>query len=214
MSVKILPQWAPRISQAKIRRLYAMDALGIHDQELIDDVGYALRARCQSFLEANEAMGGQALCPVCGHGVPHKGNRDDILRCGNCGWELTWGEYFQTFQHKQLSGAEPVLELFRNFVRLFPFAQMPHEKMLLIDQLIHGFHWSLKRESTRPVAVNLIEGRLGEVIAFLDSLSYGEESTPGVKEKRDEWVGNSQNTRNWGGSRTSASQQQERKGQQ
>jgi hypothetical protein len=64
------------------------------------------------------------------------------------------------------------------------------------------------------VAVNLIEGRLAEVIAFLDGLSYGEESTPGVKEKQDEWVGNSQNVRNWGGNRTGAGQQQEQKGQQ
>ena len=204
--MKILPQWAPRISQAKIRRLYAMDALGIHDEELIDDVGYTLRARCQSFLEANEAAGGRAMCPVCGHGVPHKGNRDDILHCENCGWELTWGEYFETFQHKQLSGAEPVLELFRNFVRLLPSVQTPQEKVLLIDQLIHGFHWSQKYGPTRPVAVNLIEGRLGEVIAFLDNLGYGEESTLGVKEGREEWVGNSQNARSWSGSKTIADQ--------
>ena len=77
---------------------------------------------------------------------------------------------------------------------------------MLIDQLVHGFHWSLEHDPTRPVAVNLIQGRLGEVIAFLDSLSYGEESTPGTKEQREEWVTNSQNVRNWGGSKSSANQ--------
>jgi len=69
--------------------------------------------------------------------------------------------------------------------------------MLLIDQLIHGYHWDLKHSPTRPVAVNLIEGRLCEVIDFLDSLSYGKRSTPGVKENRDEWLVISQNVRNW-----------------
>jgi len=204
--MKILPQWAPRISQTKIRRLYELDALGIHDEELIDDVGYTLRARCRSFLEANEAVHGRVTCPVCGRGVPHTGDKAKVLHCEQCGWELTWGEYFETIQHRQLSGAEPVLELFRAFVRHFPSARTPQEKMVLIDQLVHGFHWSLEHDPTRPVAVNLIQGRLGEVIAFLDSLSYGEESTPGTKEQREEWVTNSQNVRNWGGSKSSANQ--------
>ena len=204
--MKILPQWAPRISQTKIRRLYEMDALGIHDEELIDDVGYTLRARCQSFLEANEAVHGRAICPVCGRGVPHRGDKAKVLHCEQCGWELTWGEYFETIQHRQLSGAEPVLELFCAFVRHFPSARTPQEKMVLIDQLIHGFHWSLTHDPTRPVAVNLIQGRLGEVIAFLDSLSYGEASTPGTKEQREEWVTNSQNVRNWGSDKSSANQ--------
>ena len=72
--------------------------------------------------------------------------------------------------------------------------------------IIHGFHWHQKYGPTRPVGVNLIEGRLGEVIAFLDSLSYGEGSTLGVKEKQEEWVTNSQNVRNWGSSKPIANQ--------
>jgi hypothetical protein len=89
------------------------------------------------------------------------------------------------------------------FVTCFPSAATPAEKMLAIDTLIHGFHWYQKFGPTRPVAVNphlgvnLIEGCLGEIIDFLDRLSLGPESTPGIQEKRVEWQEKSQNTRKW-----------------
>ena len=198
MSTGILPEWAPRVAQAKIRRLYELDALGIHDEELLDDVGYALHARCQSFIAACQAAAGQVSCPVCGQEIQRdKKVRDELLHCPGCGWELPWTAYFATFQHRQLSGAEPVLTLFGEFITRFPAAASPAEKMLAIDTLIHGFHWYYKFGPTRPVAVNLIEGRLGEVIAFLDRLSRGPESTPGVQEKYTEWEEKSQNARRW-----------------
>jgi hypothetical protein len=182
-----LPTWAPRVPQDKIRRLYETDAKGVYDQELIDEVGYALIARCQSFIDANEARAGRARCPQCGVIVPHSGRRDEILRCA-CGWELAWGEYFCTLQHAQLSGVEPVLAQFRAFVATFPATSTPQAKMLAIDRLIHGFHWLLKTNSpTRPVAINLIEGRLRDVVAFLDRLTYGNQSTPGLRQNYTNW---------------------------
>jgi ribosomal protein L37AE/L43A len=196
-SAKILPQWAPRVPQSQIRRLYENDARGIYDDELIEDVGYTLRARCQSFLAANEARQGRAICPRCDRTVPHSGKKEETLRCDGCGWELTWGEYFETFQKKQLFGAEPVLQLFQEFVTRFPSAATPREKVLLIDRVIHGWHWYQKHGHTRPVAVNLIGGKLPEVIAFLDRLTYGDSSTPGTRETHAEWVKNSENVRRW-----------------
>ena len=96
-----------------------------------------------------------------------------------CGCELTWGEYFKTIQHRQLSGAEPVLNQFRSFVQEFSIARTPPEKTILIDRLIHEFHWHSKSKTpTRPVAINLIEGRLSEMVAFLENLSCGAKSTP------------------------------------
>ena len=71
--------------------------------------------------------------------------------------------------------------------------------MLLIDALIHGFHWTAKYGSTRPVAINLIEGRLADVIRFLDQLTYEEASTPGVAEQREAWTEESRNVRRWSG---------------
>jgi ribosomal protein L37AE/L43A len=197
MSAEILPEWAPRVRPAKIRRLYELDALGIHDEELLDEVGYALLARCQSFIAACQAAAGLVSCPVCSQEIVRKKVKDEVLHCPACGWELTWSAYFATFQHRQLSGAEPVLDLFGEFIARFPAAASPPEKMLAIDTLIHGFHWYYKYGPTRPVAVNLIEGRLGEVIAFLDRLSRGPQSTPGIQENRAEWEGKSHNVRKW-----------------
>lgn len=185
-SNKMIPTWAPRVTQQEIRRLYETDAKGIYDDDLIAEVGYGLLSRCQSFLDANEAVEGRVRCPSCAAIVLRA---SEILHCV-CGWELSWAEYFKTIQHMQLSGAEPVREMFRSFVEQFPSARTPQERVLLIDRLIHGFHWYYKNSTncpTRPVAVNLIEGRMGEVLAFLDELTNGERSTPGKEETLAEW---------------------------
>jgi len=197
-SEKKRPIWAPRVRQDRIRRLYETDAKGIYDAGLIDDVGYSLLARCQSFIAANEAIQGIAVCPCCDRRVKHAKRREELLHCDNCGWELTWGEYFKTIQHKQLSGAEPVLKQFREFVKGFATARTSREKVFLIDRLLHGFHWYYKTNGpTRPVAVSLIEGRMREVVAFLDSLSYSEKSTPGTTQHFEEWDKNIEVNREW-----------------
>jgi hypothetical protein len=185
------------VTQQEIRRLYETDAQGIYDADLIDEVGYGLLARCQSFVDAVDATRGKVRCPCCSAIVAHAGRKEDLLHC-DCGWELTWGEYFATIQHKQLSGAEPVVEQFRRFIAAFPAARTPQERTILIDRLIHGFHWYYKTNGpTRPVAINLIEGRLSDVVAFLDQLSRGENSTPGVSENCLEWDKNIEANRDW-----------------
>ena len=63
-----LPTWAPRVPKALIRRFYETDAKGIYDEELIDEVGYALLARCQSFITANLARAGY---DVLGYDLKH-----------------------------------------------------------------------------------------------------------------------------------------------
>ena len=194
---KILPSWEPRVPQHKIRQFYLNDANGIYDKELIDDVGYALLARCESFLIANDAAQGKVICPICSTTILHTAKNEEVLRCEKCGWEILWKEYFGTFQHKQLYGAEPVLELFRDFVKLFPSASAVQEKVLLIDTLIHGYHWNQKYGYTRPVAINLIEGKLADVITFLDGLAYGPENTEGIQATYDEWVKKGEYVRSW-----------------
>lgn len=194
---EIEPTWYPRVPKHKIRRLYQQDARGIQDEELADEVGFALLARCESFLEANKAVQGQAVCPVCGGLVYHKAQKEEWLVCGVCGWSLQWEKYFSTLQGKQLSGAAPVIRLFHDYIKKFPIAQTYQHKMLLIDQLIHGYHWHQKFGATRPVAVNLIDGRLADVIAFLDELHHGESSASGLKNSHDQWEEKSQSVRRW-----------------
>jgi hypothetical protein len=194
---RITPCWAPRVPQHKIRQLYWNDAKGIYDEELINEVGYALLARCQSSLEANQAFHGEVICPVCSQIIFHTGDKAEVLSCKKCSWTMTWGEYFATFQHKQLYGAELVLELFRDFTQRFMSASNLREKVLIIDRLIHGFHWNQKYGNTRPVAVNLIEGRLSDVITFLDNLTYSLESTEGLQDTYTVWMMKSQYVRSW-----------------
>ena len=192
-----LPTWARRVRPAKIRRLYQLDAQGIYDDELIEDVGYSLLARCESFIHAMEGVRGHAKCPLCGAIVAHHKQKEELLQCA-CGWSLSWADYFATIQHKQLSGVEPVITLFQSFVDRFPGAQTAQQRMILIDTLLHGFHWFLNTgKPTRPVAVNLIALRLRDVIAFLDELAYGESSTPGAQDRKAEWDSRIENARNW-----------------
>lgn len=193
-----LPTWAPRLPKGLIKRLYEYDALGIYDEELIDKVGYGLLWRCQSFIQAVEAFHGQAVCPHCNQKIPHNKDKQYMLRCESCHWELSWGDYFSTIQHKQLSGAEPVLQLFSEFVLVFPKLRTPSEKMVQIDRLIHGFHIYFKDNTpTRPVAVNLIKGRLTDVIKFLENLSLSNSSTPGLNASRQAWHENICYLKNW-----------------
>jgi len=180
-------RWAPRVQQHLIRRLYESDARGLLDEDLLNEVGWGLYARCESFIQAVEAAQGRAKCPGCGQIVLHSRVPEEVLRCAKCGWETTWQAYFKSFQHKQLSGAEPVLVLFRAFMAHFPLTSGPSDKMLLVDRLIHGFHQSLDGDPTRTTGINLIEGRYHEVVEFLDSLTYGDGSTQGTGETLAEW---------------------------
>jgi phosphohistidine swiveling domain-containing protein len=182
-----VPQWAPRVKQSLIRRLYELDAGGILDEELIDEAGWALYERCQSFIAAVEAVWGRVKCPACGETIQYTPGPGAMLLCPGCRWQMPWQAYFRTIQHKQLSGDAAVVAMFQDYIQQFPKANEPRQKMVLIDQLIHGFHENLQSGPRRAVAVNLIEGRFHEVVAFLDRLSYGEGSTLEIQKSRDEW---------------------------
>ena len=100
---------------------------------------------------------------------------------------MTGRQYRESFQYDQL-GAGNALPAFQTFVERYPGTTAPRERMLLIDQLIHAFHWSIKYSVPhRAAANNLIEGNHKQVIAFLDSLAYGDQSTPGTQETRAAW---------------------------
>jgi predicted RNA-binding Zn-ribbon protein involved in translation (DUF1610 family) len=181
------PQWAPKVPQAIIRRLYTTDAQGIVDDELIDRVGWALWERCDSILTVTAAHHGQVRCPSCGIIIVcnNPGASNEQLECGSCDWRLPWSTYHQTYRGKQLFGANAV-DIFQSFHQAFPNAQAAKTKMLLIDQLIHAFHISLG-EIGRPVAANLIVGTLAEVIHFLDALTNEGTTASGMSSAREQW---------------------------
>ena len=74
------------------------------------------------------------------------------------------------------------------FVRKFDAARSRGERLVLIDTLIHRFHWeSGDQVSGRPGASSLIEGKMKNIMAFLDRLSYGDNIPPEIAQNREEW---------------------------
>jgi hypothetical protein len=64
--------------------------------------------------------------------------------------------------------------------------------MVLVDRLIHSWHWETQRQRPRfglgrPTGVNLIEGSRKQVLAFLDGLTYGAENTRGIQATKAVW---------------------------
>lgn len=172
-------RWAPRLSQSKLWQLYQSDAEGLLDEDLAAQVGYALLDRCKSVVLVSD---GQVECPRCGSVFQVRGVKPapGPFTCPTegCGWQITAEAYGLSYRHRDLVGNAGMVA-FKAYIEAFPQAKSAQARMLLIDRLIHAFHWGLKAESPhRPVANNLIEGSLKDVVAFLDRLSFGEETEP------------------------------------
>jgi hypothetical protein len=179
--------WSKRLPKWQLRRLYQSDAQGLLDEELLDEVGYTLLERCRDILKVASAQHGRVHCARCDRNgqttlieVPRiKGDpRDARLRCPACGWQITWGEYRLSYKRKQLNPGGAT-DTFAAYVQNFPTARTPQARLAAIDRLIHEFHYSYQSIPdlpTRPVGVNLIEGKLEDVIAFLNELTFGDDS--------------------------------------
>ena len=178
--------WAPRVDPNLIKRLYETDAKGIIDDDQIDEVGYALLARCQSIRIVSDAYKGRITCPLCTE-IVYEGEKwlggkfDYPLEC-ECGWKTTWGAYHGTFKGKQLRGLNFELDM-DDYLENFPKARTPVEKMRSIDRLIHAVH----KGTSKPAAPNLLAGNARRLTRFLNHLAYGNESTSGTRETRQKW---------------------------
>lgn len=182
-----LPIWAHRLRKSQIEQLYQSCGRGLLDEELIDDVGYSLYSRCISMLQVREAMCGNPPCPRCGAPAQVDEEADPVARCANCGWTCSWVLYKKTYQHKGLfaGGLYPYV---KDFVDRFPATHSHGERMVLIDSLIHRFHWESEGVTDgRPGATSLIEGKMKNIVAFLDRLEYGDAIPPEIARTREEW---------------------------
>ena len=165
--------WAPRVSRQAIFRLYTQIARGIYDDALIDEVAYAFFCRCEDIVRINER---RFACPACREELPHPHPWTGVpLTCARCGWSMAWREFAQTYKRKQMTGAYGIVD---RFVQKLPRCRTAQEKMQLIDDIIHEAHEGIKglggnRVYKRPVAMNLIDGKLDEVVQFLENLPYG-----------------------------------------
>jgi hypothetical protein len=163
--------WSPRIRPVLIKRLYESDALGLQDDELCNEVGYRLYLRCQTVLMV---LKNEVSCPRCDTMFRiDTSSKDAVTLCpaAGCGWQVTASEYHQSWSKKRIWGAN-ALPAFEEFYSRFSSALPYREKMLVIDQLIHSFHWSLQENiPARSAANNLIEGEHNQVVEFLDKLT-------------------------------------------
>ncbi len=181
------PTWAGRIPRHKIAELYKKDSVGICDEVLIDDVGIGLLVRIEHIFRARDANSGLASCPICRCEIAHDFDPAFLLRCDACNWELAWGEYQKSFRGKHLISSG-MTAFMKEYAEQYRAAKTPQEKMILIDTLIHRYHWELEGGLTGPGARDLIGGKPGEVIDFLNRLSYGTSSNPEILATREEWL--------------------------
>jgi hypothetical protein len=64
--------------------------------------------------------------------------------------------------------------------------------MVLIDTLIHRYHWELEGGLSRPGAGDLIGGKPQDTIDFLNNLTYGAKSSPEILATRQNWIAKQQ----------------------
>ena len=160
-------RWAPKVRPETIGRLYEGEAAGLLRESLVDEIGLALLLRVESVLHY---MRNQVRCPACGTVFSVA---QEPVRCpgGGCAWATTRAAYRASRRHRDLNVAN-ARAAFEAFEALYPRARPAPERMLLIDRLIHDFHWDAKvGEPNRSVGNNLIEGSHADVVAFLDALS-------------------------------------------
>lgn len=112
--------------------------------------------------------------------------RDELIQCPVCGWQITWGEFASSFKRKQLNPGGAV-DVFETYLRTYKSAATSKEKMLAVDWLIHEFHRSLVHPTGRPVGINLIQGKLVDIVEFLDQLTYGDHLPSDVQTNRAAW---------------------------
>ena len=186
MNAPLPHRWAPRVAAGKIERLYAADALGLPDEDLLDDVGSALVARGHSFLIGNKAMLGTITCLDCGREMPRRGDDEEQVFACDCGWRTTWAAYRLKYRRQQLTGMS-VASLVEEYIRAWSVARTVPEKMRAVDALIHGFHWALEKAPTRPLAVNFIDLRLRDCVRLVLNLAYGAGSVAS-REAYDRWL--------------------------
>jgi hypothetical protein len=182
--------WAERVSRRDVQRLYESDALGMLDQELLDEVHYAIYARVCDMFEVREAQQfGRVKCRGCGERVPQpyrmgSRNKNNVLECAGCGWRVTCGEYYDSYTGKSMLPGS-AFDLFEGYLERFPNAKTPQAKLLLVDRLIHQFH-VMQGVARMPVGQNVIRGTTDQVRELIESLAYGLRNTQGLSSP-EEW---------------------------
>jgi hypothetical protein len=179
-------RWSPKLSRRTLSALYASDAGLLEDEELADEVGYTLYARClQGRDERALMLSGRMKCHNCGAILSYGAA---ILTC-SCGSQYQFREYMRSFRNNNMPANSAAI-IFNEYIEKWPAARTYREKMRLIDWLVHEFHLNLSSGvKGRFVGVNLIEGTKNQIQELILSLASGD----GKDAARDEFARNLEN---------------------
>lgn len=165
-------RWAARLRPVLLARLYDADAAGIRDEELCNEVGMYLYARCRTF---HQVVRSQVTCPRCETEVVVAKDGETPCPRAGCDWFTDFSNYWQSVgNHYAWPGR--ATEAFESFHQSYPHARTYADKIILIDQLIHRYHVNLQGTPGKSVASKLLEGNKKAVVAFLDALSARDSS--------------------------------------
>ncbi len=183
----IAKHWAPRVDPQSIRRLYKSDAKGLVDEDLINDVGFALYARCETIRIVTERR-----CPECEGEMPFGGKtigakRNESLTCPDCGWTTTWACYHKSYKGRRIFGGR-AYSAFLLFAKEFKAKRSPRQRMLAIDRLVHSVHEDANGGAAGPGAVNLLDGKMHEILEILDDLANGDTGVAATSTVRREYL--------------------------
>lgn len=160
--------WPPKLDIYKLKKLYMLDAKGIKDEELADEIGLTLYLRCKYGKEDVERMDKSVIrCHNCQKDI---GGEGDFRQCA-CGYQYSFREYRRSFRRNNMpTGA--AYEIFNAFIKEWSHAKEYSEKIILIDRLLHQFHLSLiSGAKHRPVAMNFIDGTRENVDKIINELA-------------------------------------------
>jgi hypothetical protein len=170
--------WAPRLPFSLVRRLYKSFSSGIYDDELCDDVGIRLYLRCETFIHVWES---KVACPVCR--TVFKVAKEGTSYCPNekCGWSTDFNQYWASIR-PYYAWPGRAMAAWEEYYEKYPGKKTFHEKIILIDQLIHSFHIDEKTNlPVKTVGSKLFEGKRKVIVQMLDELSGIESS------KKEQW---------------------------
>jgi hypothetical protein len=177
MADRIIPEkfnryhWLPKITRKELIQLYSADMKGLPDEELADEIGFTLYARCVQGRDTwIDIKAGQIKCHHCKSTLYYaKG----LIQC-DCGYQYLFRDYMRSFRKENMpSGA--ATHIFNAFITDWERAYDYQQKMRLIDNLIHEFHINLTSGAKgRFVGINLIEGTKKQISDLILTLAYGD----------------------------------------
>ncbi|MCL2203237.1 MAG: hypothetical protein FWB88_04800 [Defluviitaleaceae bacterium] len=163
-------RWSPCVSRESIKKLHNLDAKRIYDEELVDEVGYAMYARClQGRDETLLNYNGKLLCHNCRK--VHVSPANGIISC-SCGHTYIFREYRKSFQKAKMPSGSAT-PFFNEFINKWERAKTYQDKMLSIDYVIHECHVNMISNVKRGFAgCNLIQGNKKQVSELILELAY------------------------------------------